>query len=119
MAKANTGAPDVRRAGVASSDSGQAEFTAATNASPWVQLQGRFFMGAWSGATPPVGAVVQLQCSPDGGTTILNVSLPDGSDNAWNVPVTQFPEGHAEPDFVYRLYCSALTSGTVAWRLSQ
>jgi hypothetical protein len=119
MAKANSGAQDIRIAGAASSDAGQAEFDAVADASPWCRLSGRFFMGAWAGATPPVGAQVQLQCSPDGGTTVLNCTLPVGADNSWSVPVAQFPEAHGEADFVYRLYCSALTSGTIAWRLSQ
>jgi hypothetical protein len=120
MARADATSPDRRLAGAASGDAGQSEFTAAAQASPWVRFQGgRFFMGAWPGTVTPVGGQVQLQCTPDGGTTVLNVSLPSGADNTWAVPVTQFPEVHSEMDFAYRLYCSALTSGRIAWRLSQ
>lgn len=119
MAKTGATAPDIRIRGAASGDAGNTELTAVSQATPWVRLKGRFFFGAWAGAVTPVGGQVQLQCSPDGGTTILNVSLPSGADNTWNVPITQFPEAHDEADFVYRLFCSALSSGNIAWRLSQ
>lgn len=122
MAKANTnpGTPDRRLSGVASGDPGQTEFTAAGQATPWCQFQnGRFFMAAWAGAVAPVGGQVVLECTADGGATALNVSLPSGADNLWSVPIVQFPEVHAEADFLYRLRCAALTSGQIAWRLSQ
>ena len=119
MARQSLAAPDRRLAGVASGDSGQSEFSAAGQASPWVILQGRFFMGAWSGSIAAVGGQVVLECSPDGGTTILNASLPGGADNLWNVPVALYPEAHPETDFSYRLRCAALTSGRIGWRLSQ
>lgn len=119
MARQDANAPDRRLAGAASSDPGQSEFTAAGQASPWVNFQGRFFMGAWSGAVAAVGGQVALECTPDGGATVLNVSLPSGADNLWSIPITQFPEGHAEHEFRYRLRCAALASGAIAWRLSQ
>ena len=121
MAKLGAGQPDRRIAGAASSDgAAQGEFTAAGQASPWVPLKGRVFMGAWASVlAAPVGGQVQLQCSPDGGTTVLVCSLPTGQDNAWAVPQLQFPELPLELDLVYRLYCLTLTSGQIAWRLSQ
>jgi len=119
MGKQTPSDPDIRRGGAASWDTGQTEFTAAGQASPWCRMQGMFFMGAWGGTVAPVGGQVELQCSPDGGATVLNVSLPSGAANLWTVPITQFIKSHDEGQFVYRLRCAALTSGNIAWRLSQ
>lgn len=120
MARETPTGLDTRLAGVASSDAGQAEFTAANQTTPGVTMQaGRFCMAAFAGTVAPVGGQVALECSFDAGTTWLNVSQPSGADNLWAVPVVQFPEVHPERNVQYRLRCVALTSGRIAWRLSQ
>lgn len=63
-------------------------------------------------------ATVQLERSFDGGTTWLPVTYIDGTAISWTAPIsTSFSE--PELGVQYRFNCTAYTSGTVSWRISQ
>jgi hypothetical protein len=111
MGKRSTGATDVRRSGAT------ANFTAAEQATDWVEVAGRFWISA-----QPVGGgvgVVALEFSFDGGTTAENATLPSGGANGWTVPVLLAPVAPEEPGVLARLRCSAWISGTINARVSQ
>jgi hypothetical protein len=61
---------------------------------------------------------VALERSFDGGTTWLNCTKSDGTANSFTAPVSMVCE-EPEPSVLYRLNCSAFTSGTVNGHLSQ
>jgi hypothetical protein len=66
-------------------------------------------------------ATVALERSFDGGSTWHNVARNDLSPNAFSAPISMTVPGDesGEPDVLYRLNCTAYTSGTVTYRLSQ
>lgn len=90
-------------------------FTALNQTTPWAEMNGPFLMLATGG----VGQVT-LELSVDGGTTAVICQLNSGADNVWTVPVNQVV-GNApnEQGLLYRLRCSAYTSGTIAARISR
>jgi hypothetical protein len=91
-----------------------ASFTAANQSTNPVEMPGPFLMMATGG----VGTVA-LEFSVDGGTTWFNVQMPNGSNNAWTVPVNQVVQNaNREAGVLYRLTCTAFTSGPIAARLS-
>jgi hypothetical protein len=61
---------------------------------------------------------VALERSFDGGTTWLNCTKTDGTANSFTAAASVVCE-EPEPGVLYRLNCSAYTSGTINWRLSQ
>lgn len=63
-------------------------------------------------------ATVKLERSFDSGSTWHVVSKDaDGAEAAWTAPCS-LPVREPEPGVVYRLNCTAYTSGTVNYRLS-
>jgi len=66
-------------------------------------------------------ATVSLERSFDGGSNWGNVTRNDGSANAFTAPVSLAVPGDesGEADVLYRLNCTAYTSGTVTYRISQ
>ncbi|NUB07020.1 hypothetical protein FW320_12650 [Azospirillum sp. Vi22] len=77
-------------------------------------LRGKFNVSLWGTFV----ATVALERSFDGGTTWLNCTRPDGTANAFTAPVSLVCD-EPETGVLYRLNCSAFTSGTVNWRISQ
>jgi hypothetical protein len=61
---------------------------------------------------------VALERSFDGGTTWLNCTKSDGTANSFTSGVSLICE-EPEPGVLYRLNCTAFTSGAINWRLSQ
>lgn len=91
-----------------------ATFTAAGQTSPGVEMAGPFLMLATGGV-----GTVELQFSVDGGTNWNTAQLANGSPNSWAVPVNQVITNlPGEDGILYRLRCSAFTSGPIAARLS-
>ncbi len=87
---------------------------AATGQSAPVVLYGDFNVSLWGAF---VGTVA-LERSFDGGTTWLPVSSAAGTAASWTAPVsTTWTE--PEHNVAYRLNCTAYTSGTINYRLSQ
>lgn len=62
-------------------------------------------------------ATLALQRSFDGGTTWINVTDAYGTALPYTAPAT-FRVDEPERGVIYRLNCSAYTSGTVSYRLS-
>jgi hypothetical protein len=115
MGRLAAGLPERRRGGADSTDAGQAGFTAAGQASPWVAMEGPFtVMG--SGGT---GGTFAIDASFDGGTTSVVMARPDGSTTAYTAPCVVVQNASQEEDVMYRVRCVALSSGTMAWRISQ
>jgi len=91
-----------------------ASFTAANQNTNGVEMLGPFLMMATGGV-----GTVELQFSVDGGATWNVAQLPNGTNNSWTVPVNQVVTNpSAEAGILYRLRCSAFTSGPIAARLS-
>lgn len=63
-------------------------------------------------------ATITLQRSFDGGTTYIPVTYSDGTQINYSVPGSGSWQ-EAESGVLYALNCTAFTSGTVNWRLSQ
>ena len=63
-------------------------------------------------------AMVQLERSFDGGTTWHPCTDNAGTVQTWSVPMTIVIE-EPEDGVLYRLNCTAYTSGTVNYRVSQ
>lgn len=75
-------------------------------------LDGEFnvsLSGTWAGT-------VLLQRSFNAGSTWITVSKPDLTDASFTTNVS-FSVKEPEPGVLYRLNCSAYTSGTVTYRL--
>jgi hypothetical protein len=88
--------------------------TSATNSAAAI-IYGSFNVSLWG----TFSATVQLQRSFDGGTTWLPVSSdPAGDPLQWTVPVS-LTWTEVEHTVGYRLACTAYTSGTANYRLSQ
>lgn len=89
----------------------------ATGQSGSIALRGPFNLNLWGTYV----ATISLERSFDGGTTWLNVSLNNGQNNAWTAPISLACPGDdsLEGDVLYRLNCTAYTSGTVNYRVSQ
>lgn len=87
----------------------------AVGTSPPVVLYGSFNISLWG----TFSGSVQLERSFDGGVTWLPVSASSGGTVlAWTAPVSlTWPE--IEHQVLYHLNCTALTAGTVNFRLSQ
>jgi hypothetical protein len=83
-------------------------------AGPQVMLQGNFNIVLWGTF---VGAVVPER-SFDGGTTFLQLTFSDGTPVAFTTPVSA-TWSEPESGVIYRVRCSAFTSGTINWRLSR
>jgi hypothetical protein len=62
-------------------------------------------------------ATVQVERSFDAGTTWLPVTYVDGSALNWTAPVST-TLNEPESGVLYRLNCTAYTSGTVTYRIS-
>jgi hypothetical protein len=62
-------------------------------------------------------ATVQLERSFDAGATLLPVTYVDGSALSWSGPVST-TLSEPESGLLYRLNCTAFTSGTVNYRIS-
>lgn len=91
-----------------------ASFTAANQNTAGVEMLGPFLMMATGGV-----GTVELQFSVDGGTNWHIAQLPNGTPNSWTVPVNQVVANPSnESGILYRLRCSAFTSGPIAARLS-
>lgn len=62
--------------------------------------------------------IARLERSFDAGVTWFAATFADGTVAAWSVPAST---GWSEPEsgVLYRLNCTAFTSGPIAWRLSQ
>lgn len=112
MAKADTGSSTPDRAIRLLSGA----FTA-TGQSASIILRGPFNFSIWDTFV----ATLSLERSFDGGTTWMNVTRNDGSANAFTAPVSMSVPGDdsGEADVLYRLNCSAYTSGTARYRISQ
>lgn len=61
---------------------------------------------------------VQLQRSFDGGTTWIACTDEAGAALALSAP-GQMVQAETEPGVLYRLNCTAYTSGTIAWQIAQ
>jgi hypothetical protein len=91
-----------------------ATFTAVNQTTLGVEFIGPFLMMATGGV-----GTVELQFSVDGGTNWNTAQLANGSPNSWAVPVNQVVTNiPGEDGILYRLRCSAFTSGPIAARLS-
>jgi hypothetical protein len=91
-----------------------ANFTAANQATLGVEMIGPFLMMATGGV-----GTVELQFSVDDGTNWNTAQLANGIANSWAVPVNQVITNlPGEDGILYRLRCSAFTSGPIAARLS-
>jgi hypothetical protein len=63
---------------------------------------------------------VRLERSFDGGTTWLPLSVDlAGTNLQWTQPYSGYPWAEVEHTVPYRLNCTAYTSGTVNYRMSQ
>lgn len=90
-----------------------------TGVSAWVTLRGTFSLALWGTAV----ATVQLEATFDGGTTVIPVSRDAlgtpavfASTSAFAVKVVG---DEPEQGIQYRVNCTAYTSGTANYRLSQ
>ena len=86
----------------------------ATGAGASMTLLGAFAVtvyGAFVGST-------RLECSFDGGTTWIPVSDESGGDVAFTVP-GQATREQTESSVLYRMNCTAYTSGTINWKITQ
>lgn len=54
----------------------------------------------------------------DGGTTYLPLAFSDGTTISYSAPASA-TWSEPETGVLYRVRCSAFTSGTIAWRISQ
>jgi hypothetical protein len=89
-------------------------FVAATNSNA-LELRGKFNISLFGTFV----ATVKLQRSFDGGTTWIDVSRDtSGSLASYTAPIS-FVAEEPEDGVQYRLNCTAFTSGTVSYRLSQ
>jgi len=88
---------------------------AAATAGPWVALDGAFNIALWgAGWTGPVA----LECSFDGGTTVIACQYSDQSPIVFNTNGQVVAPAAVERSVVYRLNRGAGT-GTLNWRLSR
>ena len=78
-----------------------------------VLLRGNFNVSVWGTFV----ATVALERSFDGGTTWIRVTFSDGGILAYTAPASAV-WSEAEYGVMFRLRCTAYTSGTVHWRLS-
>jgi hypothetical protein len=110
MGKPTTGSDDLAFAPVFGA------LTAATNGDTFMPAgAGRGFnVSVWGTF---VGSVRPCR-SFDGGTTWLPLTYADGTIISWTVPATMSFVEH-ERGVLYRVNCTAFTSGTINWRLSQ
>lgn len=90
-------------------------FTGAGQSSQPAQFYGPFAASAWG----TFAGTVELQRSPDGGTTWIPASLDSaGAAADFSAPMTvQITE--PEWGVVWRITCTAYSSGTINYRLSQ
>lgn len=77
---------------------------------------GSFNVSIWG----TFSATAQLQRSFDGGTTWLPLSIDLAGDTLqFTAPYSGFPWAELEHQVLYMLVCTAYTSGTLNYRLSQ
>ena len=88
-------------------------FTAAGQSGS-VSLFGKFNVSLWGTFV----ATAQLERSFDGGTTWLPCTDNSGTVQTWSAAMTIVAE-EPESGVLYRLNCTAYTSGTVNYRVSQ
>jgi hypothetical protein len=86
----------------------------AATAGAGMYLRGKFNVSAWGTF---VGTLT-LERSFDGGTTYLPACFSDGTGVTFAAPASGC-WSEPEPGVMYRLRCSAYTSGAANWRLSQ
>lgn len=93
------------------------EFTA-TGESTWIALRGEYNLSLMGGV-----GTVRLEKSYDGGITVFTVSKNTDGDPASYALVAndEISLVGIEPEsgIIYRLVCTAYTSGTIPYRLSQ
>lgn len=90
-------------------------FTGATSSGAFTPLAGRpFNISLWG----TFSATVVLERSFDAGSTWLPLTAGDIALFTWSAPASEVNE-EAEVGVQYRLRCSAFTSGTVNYRVSQ
>jgi hypothetical protein len=90
---------------------------AATGQSGWMDARMSFPMNVALFGT--FVATVALECSFDGGTTAIPVSRDAlGTPATFTAPVRLVVQ-EGEGGVPYRWNCTAYTSGTVSWRLSE
>ncbi|MCA3297138.1 MAG: hypothetical protein ING28_03390 [Roseomonas sp.] len=91
-----------------------ASITAANQSTEAVEMPGPFLIMATGG----VGTFA-LEFSVDGGTNWFNAQLPNGSNNSWTAPFNQVVlNPNREAGILYRLTCTAFTSGPITARIS-
>lgn len=88
-------------------------FVALGNGTP-IEILGDFNFALWGVF---VGTVV-LECSYDGGTTWLASLFKFTLTAIQLVSVAATSSSESEPGVLYRVRCSAFTSGTINWRIS-
>lgn len=80
-----------------------------------LQLLGNFNVAVWGTFV----GTAQVQCSFDGGTTwIPVVNKRTGSNITFTAPGA-LQEDEVEPGVLYRVACTAWTSGTISYRISE
>ncbi len=78
-----------------------------------IMLRGNFNISVWGTFV----ATVELERSFDGGTTWIRVTFSDGGILAYTAPASAV-WSEAEYGVLFRLRCTAYTSGSINWRLS-
>jgi hypothetical protein len=91
-----------------------ATITAGNQSTDPVEMPGPFLIMATGG----VGTFA-LEFSVDGGSNWFNAQLPSGANNAWTAPFNQHVANpNREAGILYRLTCTAFTSGPITARIS-
>lgn len=104
-----------------SAQAGNAPITA-TGVTGWVEIFGAFNLAIWANGGPNGAWVgtVRLERSFDGGTTPIVCGVGGGGQQAsWTTGTDlSLVVGECEKGVLYRLNCTAWTSGTINWRMS-
>ena len=87
--------------------------TSLDDAGSSIMLRGNFNISVWGTFV----ATVELERSFDGGTTWIRVTFSDGGILAYTAPASAV-WSEAEYGVLFRLRCTAYTSGSINWRLS-
>lgn len=91
-----------------------ANITASSQSAGPVEFEGPFLIMATGGV-----GTFELQFSVDAGANWFNANLPGGGANSWTAPFNQVVENAmTEAGILFRLTCTAYTSGPIAARLS-
>ena len=87
--------------------------TGLADAGTAIMLRGNFNISVWGTFV----ATVELERSFDGGTTWIRVTFSDGGALTYKAPASAV-WSEAEYGVLFRLRCTAYTSGSINWRLS-